>query len=326
MEEVRLAIRRRSHSAQHSASSAAATDEAASIDGAHHEASAAGDGATSEASWNSLMATPASGPGFVKTAPGSERGGAVLSGSRAPSTVGSVAPSAPRPAQHAGAQHGAQRLVSVDEADGALGLLRTLLVQHNEQYGRTLREYEILLAQAEADRRRLEAAEPALERHAVGRAVAEAQLRLVQRQLVEAHAAQDGALAVQLRAADERLSVLGSQLRLSREAESALRHRLAATAAEAAQLRQSLQSSLEATTESNEGGAKSGGGGGGGEGGGGAEAELPWDAEERVRTWVETCILRGVLAASDLPSQVSAMIALNAFSGECLDCLDCLLG
>jgi hypothetical protein len=126
--------------------------------------------------------------------------------------------------------------------------------------------------------------------------VAEAQLRLVQRQLVEAHAAQDGALAVQLRAADERLRVLGSQLRLSREAESALRHRLAATAAEAAQLRQSLQSSLEATTESNEGGAKSGGGGGGGEGGGGAEAELPWDAEERVRTWVETCILRGVLA------------------------------
>jgi hypothetical protein len=156
--------------------------------------------------------------------------------------------------------------------------------------------------------------------------VAEAQLRLVQRQLVEAHAAQDGALAVQLRAADERLRVLGSQLRLSREAESALRHRLAATAAEAAQLRQNLQSSLEATTESNEGGAKSGGGGGGGEGGGGAEAELPWDAEERVRTWVETCILRGVLAASDLPSQVSAMIALNAFSGECLDCLDCLLG
>ncbi|MFO0000443.1 MAG: hypothetical protein ACK559_04885, partial [bacterium] len=67
----------------------------------------------------------------------------------------------------------------------------------------------------------LEAAEPALERHAVGRAVAEAQLRLVQRQLVEAHAAQDGALAVQLRAADERLRVLGSQLRLSREAESA---------------------------------------------------------------------------------------------------------
>jgi hypothetical protein len=106
--------------------------------------------------------------------------------------------------------------------------------QHNEHYGRTLREYEILLAQAEADRRRLEVAEPALERHAVGRTVAEAQLRLVQRQLVEAHAAQDGALAVQLRAADERLSVLGSQLRLSREAQSALRHRLAATAAEAA--------------------------------------------------------------------------------------------
>jgi hypothetical protein len=51
---------------------------------------------------------------------------------------------------------------------------------------------------------------------------------------------------------------------------------------------------------------------------------LPWDAEERVRSWVETRILRGVLAASDLPSQVSAMIALIAFSGECHDDLDCL--
>jgi hypothetical protein len=38
--------------------------------------------------------------------------------------------------------------------------------------------------------------------------VAEAQLRLVQRQLVEAHAAQDGALAVQLRAAARRAPTL----------------------------------------------------------------------------------------------------------------------
>ena len=57
VEEVRLAIRRRSHSAQHSAPLGAATDDAVSVDGAHHDASAAGDGTTSEASWNSLMAT-----------------------------------------------------------------------------------------------------------------------------------------------------------------------------------------------------------------------------------------------------------------------------
>eukprot|EP00900_Chrysochromulina_parva_P002273 jgi/Chrpa1/12046/Chrysochromulina_OHIO_Genome00012477-RA len=48
-------------------------------------------------------------------------------------------------------------------------------MQHNEHYRRTLREYEILLAQAEADRHRLEAAELVLEL-----------LRLVQRQLFEA--------------------------------------------------------------------------------------------------------------------------------------------
>ena len=154
--------------------------------------------------------------------------------------------------------------------------------------------------------------EPALERQAVERDVCNRQLLLLKRQLAERHALNDGALSLALRSADARIESLTFQLDRARDMASRLEKRVGQMTHEAHRTNHGLLASIDSAAASASSGDKDAAGVVGaaldrvaqlGE-----VEDREVESEERVRTFLETRVLRGVLAADSLPSQVTTML------------------
>eukprot|EP00665_Eupelagonemidae_sp_cell47_P001144 gene1145-4714_t len=167
--------------------------------------------------------------------------------------------------------------------------LRSLLLLHNEELGKQLRTAELLRAEHTRTRQLLAVMEPAIERHTVEREISAAQVLLLQRQLADRDALRDGAAASRLRASEARADSLASQLERANSRAAALEERLAEAttvaaaggAAEREEAAPVTESSLEYSLLR-------------------AEAEEAClvreaESEERVRAWLESRVLRGVL-------------------------------
>lgn len=213
--------------------------------------------------------------------------------------------------------------MSVDEP--LLDGLRALLLQHNTLLGGALRRNDALQIECTRHKQRVAMLEPAIERHAVERDVGARQLHALQRALSERNGYNDGALALALRHADSRLDALTFELERAREAGARKEKRIAIISHELEVMRSGLLASAEsihanasaadAATVGTSRGAESAGGRST-DGSRGVDvalerasqldesAERTAESEERVRSFLEQRVLRGVLNASELPARV----------------------
>ena len=207
--------------------------------------------------------------------------------------------------------------------------LRSLLLSTNRLLGESLARSETLEAEAARARSRLREVEPAFERHVFERDVCARQLLLLQRQMHEREAISDGGLHAVLRTSEARVEELTRQLAQARSHASVLERRVEELSYDAERARADL--SVETYTRESADGEGEGEGGGGGRGGGGRRerggssgtsagdalqrvhegeeaGERAAEEEERVKAFLESRVLRGVLSATELPAQIERLL------------------